>query len=210
MTSLKGETVGTVEGMFDDLEDLIAETTRTVKAQGTDFKDLDDLDTLLEESTAIANAKRAQRQGRKLTESQSELLEANELSQAMQIWDEVEVVAHFTQTTCACGHGYRRFNAWYKVLKHKRQDAARLVRCEDHEGLPSSQFTTLEPVGYCHECLSTAGLPQASIDEHPLLTSLGEQLPQSDEQLELELTEAHATSDTLLDELEEDDCDALV
>ena len=60
---------------FDDLEELVAESTRTVTA--STVEDLDDLDTLLEESTALASAKRAQKQGRKLTDEQNELLEAD-------------------------------------------------------------------------------------------------------------------------------------
>ena len=47
---------------FDDLEELVAESTRTVTA--STVEDLDDLDALLEESTALAGAKRAQKQGR--------------------------------------------------------------------------------------------------------------------------------------------------
>jgi len=170
MTTIKGEVP--LLDSFDDLEELVAESTRTVTA--STVEDLDDLDALLEESTAIAGAKRAQKQGRKLTAEQNELLEANHLAEQMQVWESVEAVAHFIHTTCSCGHESRRFNAWYKLLTHRRQKSSRLVRCDDHEGLPSSRYVTREAVGYCNECLGAVGLPFADAKDLPMLTSLGE------------------------------------
>ena len=184
---------------FDDLEELVAESTRTVTA--STVEDLDDLDALLEESTAIAGAKRAQKQGRKLTDEQAELLEANRLAEQMQVWEPVEAVAHFIHTTCSCGRGFRRFNAWYKLLKHRRQDSSRLVRCNDHEGLRSSQYVTHEEVGYCNECLGAVGLPLADAEDLPILTSLGEVCEQDNGQLELELLSGEAKGDAMLEEL---------
>ena len=187
---------------FDDLEDLVAESTRTVTA--STVEDLDDLDALLEESTAIASAKRAQKQGRKLTAEQSELLEANHLAEQMHVWEPVEAVAHFIHTTCSCGHEFRRFNAWYKLLQHRWQEgSARLVRTDDHEGLPSSQYITQEQVGYCHECLSTAGLPMQDAWNMPMLSSLGEVFMEEDGQLELDLLAGETTGDVMLQELED-------
>jgi len=168
-----------------------------------ELPDFDDLDALLEESTAIANAKRAQKQGRKLTAEQADILEANRLAEQMQVWEPVEAVAHFIHTTCFCGHEFRRFNAWYKLLEHRRQDSRRLVRCDDHEGLPSSQYITQEQVGYCHECLSNVGLPPANLEEHSVLTSLGEPLEQDNGQMELELLAGEAQGDVMLAELDE-------
>lgn len=186
---------------FDDLEELVAESTRTVTA--STVEDLDDLDVLLEESTAIADAKRAQKQGRKLTAGQADILESNRLAEQMQVWEPVEVVAHFIHTTCSCGHESRRFNAWYKLLKHRRQDSARLVSCDDHEGLPASQYVTREAVDYCHECLGAVGLPLANTADLPILTSLGEVYEQDNGQLELELLSGEAQSDAMLAELGE-------
>lgn len=186
-------------GNFDDLEELVAESTRTVTARTV--RDLDDLDTLLEESTALAAAKRAQKQGRKLTAAQADILEANHLAEQMQVWEPVEAVAHFIHATCSCGHSFRRFNAWYKLLEHRRQDSRRLVRCDDHEGLPASQHITQETVGYCHECLGNVGLPPANLEEHSVLTSLGEALEQDNGQLELELLAGEAQGDAMLEEL---------
>ena len=185
---------------FDDLEELVAESTRTVTA--STVEGLDDLDTLLEESTALANAKRAQKQGRKLTAEQVEALEANNLAAEMQVWEGVEAIAHFVHTTCSCGSKHRRFNAWYKLLEHRRRRASRrLVRCDDHEGLPASQHITQETVGYCHECLGTAGLPHASIEGISMLLSLGLPYEQDNGQLELEFLSGEAQGDAMLEEL---------
>ena len=190
----------TLDQNFDDLEEFVVESTRTVTASAVE--DLDDLDALLEESTALASAKRAQKQGRKLTAEQVDILDSNNLAEQMQVWEPVEAVAHFIHTTCSCGHEFRRFNAWYKLLTHRRQDSSRLVRCDDHEGLPSSQYTTQEKVGYCHECLGVVGLPFADAEDISMLTSLGEALVQDSGQLELELLSGEAQGDAMLAELE--------
>lgn len=202
MTAIKREV--SLLAPFDDLEELVAESTRTVTASAVE--DLEDLDALLEESTALAGAKRAQKQaqkqGRKLTAEQADTLESNRLAEQMQVWEPVEVVAHFVHTTCSCGHEFRRFNAWYKLLKHRRQDSRRLVRCDDREGLPASQHITQETVGYCHECLGGAGLPAADLEEHTMLTSLGEPFVQDNGQMELELLAGEAQGDAMLAELD--------
>ena len=204
MTAIKGEVP--LLDSFDDLEELVAESTRTVTA--STVEDLDDLDTLLEESTALHRAKKAKATGRKLTAEQSELLEANHLAEQMQVWEGVAAVAHFIHTTCSCGSEHRRFNAWYKLLQHRRQDSRRLVRCDDHEGLPASQHITQERVGYCHECLSNAGLPVADLEEHLILASLGEPFTQDNGQMELELLAGEAQGDAILDELINADLEA--
>lgn len=196
MQSVKGETP---LPDFDDLEELVAESTRTVTA--STVEDLDDLDALLEESTALADAKRAQKQGRKLTAEQADILESNRLAEETQVWEPVEAVAHFIHTTCSCGHESRRFSAWYKLLKHRRQDSSRLVCCDDHEGLPASQYVTREAVGYCNECLGAVGLPFADAEDLSILTSLGEVYEQDNGQLELELLSGEAKGEAMLEEL---------
>ena len=185
---------------FDDLEELVAESTRTVTA--STVEDLDDLDALLEESTALHQAKKAKASGRKLTAEQAEILEANHLAEQMQVWEGVEAIAHFIHTTCSCGHESRRFNSWYKLLEHRRQDSRRLVRCNDHEGLPASQYITQEAVGYCSECLGGVGLPAADLEKHSMLTSLGEPFAQDSGQMELELLAGEAQGDAMLAELD--------
>ena len=184
---------------FDDLEELVAESSRTVTA--STVEDLDDLDALLEESTALAGAKRAQKQGRKLTAEQSELLEVNRLAAEMLMWEERWAVAHFIHTTCTCGSQHLRFSGWYRLLEHRRQNSRRLVRYPDHGGLPASQHTTQEHVAYCHECLGSAGLPPADLTEFPILSSLGEPLALDNGQLELDLLAGEAHGEALLMEL---------
>lgn len=197
MTAIKGEVP--LLDSFDDLEELVAESTRTVTA--STVEDLDDLDALLEESTALAGAKRAQKQGRKLTAEQADIIESNRLAEQMQVWEGVAAVAHFVHTTCSCGHEQRRFNAWYKLLEHRRQDSRRLVRCDDHEGLPASQHITQETVGYCSECLGGVGLPAADLEKHPMLASLGKSFTQDNGQMELERLAGEAQGDAMLEEL---------
>ena len=194
MQSIKGELPD-----FDDLEELVAESTRTVTARTVE--DLDDLDALLEESTALHQAKKAKASGRKLTVEQADILEANHLAEQMQVWEPIEAVAHFVHTTCSCGHEQRRFNSWYKLLEHRWQDSRRLVRCDDHEGLPASRHITQETVGYCSECLGNVGLPAADLVKHPMLASLGKSFTQDSGQMELELLAGEAQGDAMLEEL---------
>lgn len=161
-----------------------------------------DLDDLLSESTGLAAARKAQKQGRKLTAAQADLLEANEQAEAMLVWDECEVIAHFVESTCACGSRHRRFGGWYKLLTHKRTSAVRLESVADHGGLEASQHTTLETTAYCAECLSTVGLPPADLVETPILSSLGTPAPQDWSQLSLERLDGEAQGDAMLTELE--------
>lgn len=185
---------------LEELDELLAESTQAGEAD--DLDDLEDLDALLAESTALAAAKRAQKQGRKLTAEQSELLEANRLAAEMLVWEERWAVAHFIHTTCTCGSQHLRFSGWYRLLEHRRQNSRRLVRYPDHGGLPASQHTTQEHVAYCHECLGSAGLPPADLKAHPILSSLGEPLAQDRGQLELVLLAAEARGDAILAELD--------
>ena len=135
--------------------------------------DLIDLDTLLAESTALAGAQRAKATGRKLTTEQCELLEANSLAEQMTSWREVEAIAHFVESECACGKRHRRFVAWYKVLEHRKQPAMKLVRGGGADGLPAKQYVTRESVGCCAECLGQEALPMASPERFTVLAGLG-------------------------------------
>ncbi len=185
-----------------DLDILLEESLSPVADASPEGDDFDDLEALLAESTKAAKAVRDRNQGRKLTVEQAELLEANRLAEQMQVWEGVEAIAHFVHTTCSCGHEQRRFNSWYKLLKHRRQDSRRLVRCDDHEGLPASQYITQEAVGYCSECLGGVGLPAADLEKHSMLTSLGEPFAQDSGQMELELLAGEAQGDAMLAELD--------
>lgn len=137
--------------------------------------DFDTLDQLLGESVKIADAKKAVKTGRKLSAEQSETLEANRLAEAANIWHDIEVYAHIVHTSCECGNHFKAFNGWYKYQEQRRGGGRRLVRADDHEGLPASQFNTEQVVAYCHACAPT-GLPKATSDDLDILSTLGDDL----------------------------------
>lgn len=167
MTTIKGEVP--LLDSFDDLEELVAESTRTVTA--STVEDLDDLDTLLEESTAIADAKRAQKQGRKLTAEQADILESNRLAAEAELWRTQFYVAHTTIEFCACGAIHEGFAAWYAYQIRRNNKGRRLLRVPRAEqGMPASRYHTQHDVGACHMCV--ASLPQLTVDDLDLLGSL--------------------------------------
>jgi hypothetical protein len=170
-------------------------------ASGLPADDLFDLDDLLVESTNLATAHKAAKQGRKLTAAQADLLEANKQAEAMLVWDAKESIAHFVESTCACGHTHRRFNGWYRLLTHKWTNSIRLESVDCHGGLEASQHTTTESTAYCAECLATVGLPPADLEETPILSSLGDPAPENRAQLSLELLAGEASGDAMLAEL---------
>lgn len=156
---------------FDDLEELMDESTRTVAA--TEVDDLEDLDQLLEESTAIAKAKKDKAQGRKLTSEQNELLIANHLAAEANLWEAKEVYAHVVKSSCQCGNHFEDFRGWYQYQEQRRGGGRRLIRCDDHDGLPAARYVTEEVTAYCHAC-GPVGLPTAGIADCDLLEALGE------------------------------------
>lgn len=195
---------GEDEGL-DSLDELMLESTRTVTAG--DIEDLLDLDQLLAESVEITAAKRAARTGRKLTADQQILLETNAIAEKALEWDDLEAVAHFVAQTCACGSHTTAFDAWFILAKHRRQSHMRLTRSADHNGLPSSTFTTEKVVDYCHSCLEACGLPATHSGAIPLLTSLGVEAGDCDcGQTAFELTSKSLGEHTLTD----DDLDNLL
>lgn len=133
------------------------------------------LDALLGESVKIADAKKAVKTGRKLSAEQADLLEANRQAEAINIWHDIEAYAHIVHTSCECGNHFQAFNGWYKYQEQRRGGGRRLVRADDHEGLPCLQFNTEQVVAYCHACAPT-GLPKATSDDLDLLSTLGDDL----------------------------------
>lgn len=204
MQTIKGELPD-----FDDLEELVAESIRTVTA--STVEDLDDLDALLEESTAIARAKRARRQGRKLTAEQNDLLESNRLAAEINQWQGQAVYAHIVRTSCECGNCYDDFRGWYHYETQRKGGGRRLIRKDCHEGLPASQYVTEAITPYCQAC-APQGLPTATLDDLDILLSLGEPevLNEGQDELTLEFDEpAQPQADTelsneLLEELAEE------
>ena len=194
---------------FDDIEELLDEDSRTITA--SEVEDLSDLDTLLEESTALASARKAQRQGRKLTVEQSDLLESNRLAAEINQWQGQAVYAHIVRTSCQCGHHYDDFRGWYHFETQRKGGGRRLLRKDCHEGLPASQYVTEAVVPYCHAC-APQGLPTATLEDLDILGSLGEPevLNEGQAELQLEFDEPAQPqadtelSDELLDELAEE------
>lgn len=130
-----------------------------------------DLDDLLEESTSLASARRAAKQGRKLTLEQAEILEANQLAEEMELWQPEAVYAHIVDTACSCGNHFQDFRGWYALEVRKNGRGQRLVRRDDHGDLPAMQYTTEAQVGWCHACASQE-LEQATILDCELLAEL--------------------------------------
>lgn len=154
---------------FDDLDQLLEESTVTVKAK--DVSSLDDLDALLEESTSLANAKRAKAQGRKLSADQAALLENNRLAAEAELWITQHLIAHVTVTTCTCGRTWQDFSGWYAYQTQRKATGRRLLKVDRPEGpYPRSQFISRHTSDYCPSCVS--GLPVAPV-ELDLLTALG-------------------------------------
>lgn len=191
---------------FDDLEELMDESTRTTKA--SEVEDLDDLDSLLEESTAIASAKKAKNQGRKLTLEQQEILQSNHLAAEANLWEGKEVYAHVAKTSCNCGHHFEDFRGWYQYQEQRRGGGRRLIRTDCHEGLPAARYVTEVTVAYCSVC-SQSGLPDATAADCDLLEALGEQEVESVQQLVLfdqfGLVEGELEEASEEEELDDDD-----
>lgn len=135
------------------------------------------LDALLGESVKLSDARKAAKTGRKLSAEQSDLLEANRLAEAVNIWQDQEVYAHVTHTSCSCGNHFQVFGGWYKYQTQRRGNGRRLIRAEDHEDLPAGQYNTEATVAWCHACAPT-GLPGASALDLDLLATLGREARQ--------------------------------
>lgn len=133
---------------------------------------LDDLDELLEASMALANAKKAQKTGRKLSLEQQAILDANKLAEEMDRWVSHEVYAHVAHVYCSCGAFHEQFRGWYKYQELRNGNGRRLIKSEDHDELPCYRFTTEEEVNWCNDCIGN-DLPEAEVELNDLLVTLG-------------------------------------
>ena len=133
----------------------------------------DDLDSLLNESVTLQSAVRAQRQGRRLNEAQSEALEANRLATEVEVWVSKECYAHIVRTSCQCGNHFEAFRGWYHYQEQRKGGATRLVCLDDHQGIPAAQYVTEQTVQWCAHC-AAEGLEQATEADNALLATLGE------------------------------------
>lgn len=168
-----GSGIQDTEDALKELEELAATPPSTVQNAIPDSDSLDALDALLEESTAIADAKRLQKQGRKLTLEQQAILEANKLAAEAARWESHMVYAHFAHVYCECGAFHEQFRGWYKYQELQHGNGRRLVKVPDHEDIPAMRYTTEENVQWCQDCVGE--LPEADIELNDMLSTLGEQ-----------------------------------
>lgn len=135
--------------------------------------ELDDLDSLLSESVELADARRQAKKGGKLTQDQIELLDANKLAEEMQLWQDVAMFAHLTESLCDCGNCFKDFNGWYKLQRRRGKQSERLIKVDETDSsLESKQYLTYALVSHCYECVEDT-LEHADADDCALLTSLG-------------------------------------
>jgi hypothetical protein len=112
-----------------------------------------DLDALLEESLAQADARKRQRQGRKLSAEQADLVEQVE---RVLTWSPVAQVALFRRNVCTCGAAATEFVGWYSVLRHRREAGTRRLSLvtQREPGIPAFSYNILDQVSECPACLS--------------------------------------------------------
>lgn len=136
--------------------------------------DFEDLDQLLNESLAVAEAKRSQKLGRRLNADQQLALEANAAAERFVTWKTVACIAHIELTVCKCGAGFELFSSWYRLETSKREHGKQQLTAlaEPLEGFPRSQYRTMREVPACSDCLPD--LPATNEVEFPILESLGD------------------------------------
>lgn len=135
----------------------------------------DDLDSLLEESLVLLSARKAKASGRKLTQEQTEALAANAAAEEIEVWDTEECFAVVAHVYCQCGSDHEEFRGWFHLQSRVRGGKAqRLIRKEEHEGVPSSCYRTRESSIWCPDCLRAETLPDATdVSDCALLEELG-------------------------------------
>lgn len=136
-----------------------------------------DLDDLLSESLELADARRASRQGRKLTEAQAETLAANSAALHFESWRSYMLICHVELTTCSCGCAWEGFGGWYEYQVNRRDESRQMLqRVESSElpTLPRQKFQTLLEVQACDQCAPWKDLPLADPQQLPMLESFGE------------------------------------
>lgn len=157
----------TIHGHFDDAEETVGEDTRTVTAP--EVQGLDDLDTLLEESTALAEARKGQKGGKKLSPLQQELLEAAQLAAEAALWEDKASYVHITAVSCSCGNHFEEFRGYY-TYQERKGGGRRLVAARGKPEAPSV-FISEEVVSTCHLCFTMGPIVTAA--DCDLLSVLG-------------------------------------
>ena len=102
-----------------------------------------DLDALLTESVAIADARKAgKKSAAKLRAKDPALADIAQAAEAALVWVAEYAVARFIETHCTCGSSHRTFDGWFVVSTHKRDPhARRFIRSHEHHDLPAWQST---------------------------------------------------------------------
>lgn len=164
-----------VDAMLEiELELNAGEDVGDDEAPTPDLDDLNDLESLLDESVTLAKAKRDKALGRKLSGKQLVTLTANEIAQHELVWEGVAVIAHFKETLCACGEVTRVFDGWFLYERHRRQvGSIRLARIQGlvPTDLPQFQHVSDRTAGACACCMPV--LPTARVADFPTIIELG-------------------------------------
>ncbi len=154
----------------DELIDLLEEPTVEEAHPTTDC----DLDSLLSEAITLADARKAVRKSAGKRQIDPALADIVQAADAALTWLPEYTVARFAETHCTCGASHRRFDGWFVVSQHRRDPhARRFVRSDSHHDLPAWQYTAVEEVDFCGECVSEFALPHATIDQLTGIDALG-------------------------------------
>lgn len=153
----------TLASNFDDLEELVQESTRTITAK--QVKTIDDLDQLLSESIAIQDDKdngalyRKQIAKGNLTKEELAYIEFKlQEWESRREWETVANVALFRYTTCECGAWHKHFVGLYYRQNHRTtKTAKRLVAAKQNlnDIIVTAQIATI-PNEVLHETRTTA------------------------------------------------------
>lgn len=149
--------------------DFADETDPGAEVTVVDSSSLDDLDSLLEESVAIADAKRAKSQGRRLDTGMLDALARAKVVEDMLAWDTVAFVKVVERVQCACGWAETHYHGIFKAMQHRRRPAERqLIRPDKSEvRLPLRQFVFGSNAAECAYC--TPIVDGIQVHEFPLL-----------------------------------------
>lgn len=163
-----------------------------------DFQELDDL---LKESVAIASAKKAKAQGKKLSTKQSLIIEEIKKVDERALWEDQIAYAHLNALQCKCGDYIPSFQGYYLYQLAKYGSGRRLVRVvEVPPGIQIKGLHTTTPVDSCYSCIEASINTWADVSECDLLGELV--FTPKEESLIPTSTRSHAIEEDLL-EIEE-------
>lgn len=134
--------------------------------------DFDDLDALLADAVELAEARKvAKKKGTRTDPAVAAIVREADVQMS---WEPQFAVARFVEQHCSCGASHRRFDSWYIVSQHRREETSRrFARSPDHADLPAWQYVAEEQVENCAECLQEVALPYATIDQLMGIEALG-------------------------------------